>query len=181
MSNKPVVFLEGDIIYLRPLEESDIEGTYNNWLNDKEACDGNAHHTYPQTREDTLKYIRYALTTKTELILAICDKKTNTHIGNIALQNITPIHGNAELAIFIGDKDFWGKGYGKEACRLLIEHGFAALNLHRIWVGTAHTNIGMQKIAESLGMKYEGRHRDAVYKNGGYRDALVYSRLSTDE
>ena len=181
MSNKPVVFLEGDILYLRPLEENDIEGTYNNWLNDKEACEGNAHHTYPQTREDALKYIRYALTTKTELILAICDKKTNAHIGNIALQNITPIHGNAELSIFIGDKDFWGKGYGKEACRLLIEHGFSALNLHRIWVGTDHANIGMLKVAESLGMKYEGRHRDVVYKNGGYRDALVYSRLSTDE
>ncbi len=180
MTDTPVVFLEGDVIYLRPLQERDIEGTYDKWLNDKEVCEGNAHHTYPVTREDILKYIRYALTNKTELILAIVDKKTHKHIGNVALQGITSIHRNAELSILIGEKEFWGKGCGKEACRLIVEHGFSALNLHRIWVGTDQTNIGMQKLAESLGMQYEGRHRDAVFKNGGYRDELVYSKLATD-
>jgi len=180
MTDTSAVFLEGDIIFLRPLQESDIEGTYNNWLNDKETCEGNAHHTYPYTREDTLKYIRYALTTKTELILAIVDKKSNRHIGNIALQNITSIHRNAELSILIGEKDFWGKGCGKEACQLIIQHGFSALNLHRIFVETIHTNIGMQKLAESLGMQKEGRRRKSFFKDGDYRDELLYSVLATD-
>ena len=174
MTDTSAVFLEGDIIFLRPLQESDIEGTYNNWLNDKEACEGNAHHTYPHTREDTLKYIRYALTTKTELILAIVDKKSNKHIGNIALHNITSIHRSAELSIFIGEKDFWGKGYAFEAWTLILEYAFLRLGLRKIIAGAIADNEGSVKVLKRLGFKVEGTFRQEVYVDGAYCDGIRF-------
>ena len=176
MSDGPT-FLEGDLVILRPLEESDIEGNYAKWLNDKEVCEGNSHHVYPYTKEDGLSYIRHALSTKSAVILAVVDKESGTHIGNISLQNINQIYRTAEFAIIIGEKDFWGKGYAKEAAKLIIEHGFSALNLERIACGTFDGNTGMEKLATYLGMQEEGRRRSAVYKNGERKDMLEYGVL----
>ena len=99
------------------------------------------------------------------------------HIGNVSLQDIIFIHGNAELAIILGEKSCWNKGIGREAVRLLMEHGFKALNLHRIWSGTFETNIGFKKLALSLGMIHEGTRRKAVFNNGVYLDVLEYGIL----
>ena len=180
MSETTPAFLEGEKVVLRPLRESDIEGTYSEWLNDAEVCEGNLHHRYPQTREDTLNYIRYALTTRDELILAIVDKASETHIGNIALQHISPFHRHAELSILVGDKDYWGKGYAKEACRLIMQHGFTALNLHRIYTGAMDHNLGMIKLAESLGMQPEGSRREHLFKDGQFRDEVLHSILAAE-
>lgn len=176
MTNE-TVFLEGKQVLLRPLEEADIEGNYSKWLNDKEVCEGNSHHKYPYTKADCLKYIRHALETKSELILAIVDKVSGVHIGNIALQSIHPIYRTAELAIIIGEKDYWGKGIAKEAAHLLLEHGFTALNLERIGCGTFDGNDGMVKLTKHLHMKEEGRRRNAVFKNGTYLDMLEFGVL----
>ena len=176
MSDEPV-FLEGDLVILRPLEEADFEGNYAKWLNDKEVCEGNSHHTYPYTKADGLKYIRHALETRSECILAVVDKETKTHIGNIALQSINPIYRTAEFAIIIGERDFWGKGYAKDASKLIVAHGFNALNLERIACGTFDGNVGMEKLAAYLGMKEEGRRRGAVYKDGKRLDMLEFGVL----
>lgn len=79
-----------------------------------------------------------------------------------------------------GDKTCWGKGYGKEAARLICEHGFQALNLHRISCGTLDNNTAMSKLAESLGMVEEGRRRQAAYKHGRYVDIIEYGVLKSE-
>jgi RimJ/RimL family protein N-acetyltransferase len=114
------------------------------------------------------------------LVLAIVAKDTDAHVGNISLQNIDLVSRNAEYAIVIGDKNYWGKGVAGEASRLLIAHGFNALNLHRIYCGTSSTNTAMQKLAAKLGMKEEGRRREALYKNGAYADVIEYGLLRED-
>ena len=41
-------------------------------------------------------------------------------------------NGSALYHITIGEKDAWGHGYGTEATRLMIDHAFGTLGLHRI-------------------------------------------------
>lgn len=170
-------FLLGKNVYLRALEEKDLDGNYVSWLNNAEVCRYNSHHVFPYTREAARSYIESALTSKMLLVLAIVSKKKDLHIGNVSLQNINHINQSAEFAILIGEKDCWGKGYSQEAASLIISHGFMELNLNRIYCGTTADNIAMQKLAERLGMKEEGRRRSAAFKSGKFVDVLEYGIL----
>jgi len=175
-----IPFLIGKEIYLRPLVEGDSEGAYPRWFNDAEVCRGNTHHIFPYTAEDARAYIQRANSDHRQLFLAIIRREDDTHIGNIALDNIDHLNRTAELSIIIGDKSYWGKGYGKEAARLIYDHGFLVLNLNRIAWGTFEDNAGAHKLAEYLGMVEEGRRRQAVYKLGRYVDVIEYGVLRSE-
>jgi len=170
-------FIIGARVYLRAIAKSDLTEEYQNWFNDEEVCKHNSHHRFPNYRENMEEYFRTVISSKNNLILGIIDKETDKHIGNIALQCIDSINRNAELAIIVGDKEYWGKGVGKEAAALIVNHGFNQLNLYRIYCATSEDNIAMQKLAESLGFKKEGVVRECFYKNGGYVDSINYGLL----
>lgn len=173
-------FLTGKNLYLRPLLEQDLEGDYVQWLNDPEVCKYNSHYKFPYTQNKALEYIKKYEYSDKDLVLAIILIKNNSHIGNISLQNINYLDRNAKFTIIIGHKKSWGKGYSKEAARLIINHGFLELNLHRIYCGTSIDNIPMQKLAQSLGMINEGCRRKAIFKNGEYHDILEYGLIADE-
>lgn len=173
-------FLIGETIYLRSLDYEDLEGDYISWLNDQEVCEFNSHHIFPYTKEKAKSFLNVILNSKTEIVLAIVDKKNDLHVGNISLQKIDFFHQNAEIAFLLGNKDFWGKGVGFEAANLLLRHGFYALGLNRIYCGTYSTNIRMRKLAVKLGMKEEGCRRKAAYKNGQFIDIIEFGILKEE-
>lgn len=173
-------FLISDRLYLRGLVVDDLAGDYLSWLNDAEVCKYNSHHVFPFTREAGEEYIRRVSASRTDLVLAVILKKRDTHIGNIALQNISCVSRSAEFAILFGAKEAWGKGYAKEAAYLLLHHGFQELNLHRIYCGTSEENVPMQRLALALGMSEEGRRRQALFKHGRFQDVVDYGILQSD-
>jgi [ribosomal protein S5]-alanine N-acetyltransferase len=175
------IFLRGNSINLRPLNEEDINGNYAIWLNDPEVTEFNSHGRFPMTIEKLKEFVRTIKNSNSALVLAITDKESNKHIGNISLQGINWVDRNAEIAFLLGEKNFWGKGVMNEAGQLLIRHGFKALNLHRIHCGTSALNQGMQKLAVKLGMQQEGIRKEAIYKNGKYIDIIEYGIINPYE
>ena len=179
-SNMKNPFIVGEKIYLRNLNPEDAESDYFQWFNDPEVCKYNSHYKFPYTKIKALDYIQHAIESRNDLILAIVHKKNDCHIGNISLQQIDYINRNAEFAIIIGDKNHWKKGLAYEAAILLIGHGFKELNLHRIYCGTSEKNIGMRKLAEKIGMKKEGRRREAILYGGSLVDVIEYGILQNE-
>jgi RimJ/RimL family protein N-acetyltransferase len=176
-SKVSVPFLNGEKVYLRALVVEDAMGPYTAWFNDIEVCRGNSHHVFPYTVEAAQRYIQHAGETRENLILAIVSKEGDRHLGNIALQHIHPVYHSAELSIIIGEKNAWGQGIGKEAGRLICDHGFQEMNLYRIACGTFENNVAMQRLALYLGMVQEGVRRHAAYKDGKYLDIIEYGVL----
>jgi len=168
---------ETDKLFMRGLELEDLKGSYTGWFNDADVCRHNSHGIFPKSKSDFEAYVRSTHGSRDRIVWAIVDKKTLKHIGNICLQSIDWVNRSAEFAILMGEKDYWGKGYASEAARLLLNHGFNRLNLNRVYCGTSAFNVGMQRLALKLGMKLEGRRRDALYFRGKYIDLYEYGVL----
>jgi [ribosomal protein S5]-alanine N-acetyltransferase len=175
-----VIFLKGERVHLRALEEGDLTSDYLQWLNDEEVCRFNSHAVFPNTESRMKSYFNSLQGQDKNIVLAIIHTDSKKHIGNVSLQNINWISRNAEFAILLGDKEFWRDGYGEEAARLIVAYGFQRLNLHRIYCGTLDGNEGMVKLAQKLKMIEEGRRREAIFKNGKYIDVIEYGVLHNE-
>lgn len=175
-----IVFLKGKRIHLRALMEQDLSDVYLQWLNDEEVCRNNSHAIFPNSQEKMKAYYTGLQNQQKNIVLAIVHTETSKHIGNVSLQNIDWVSGNAEFAILLGDSNFWKDGYGEEASKLIVEYGFNRLNLHRIYCGTLENNVGMKKLALKLNMKEEGLRREAIFKDGNYQHVIEYGVLKNE-
>ena len=158
------------------LEKNGVTSKYLNWFGDKEVTAHNSHGLFPQTKKGLDEFFEEMNSNKI-IVMAIIHKENNIHIGNIALQRFDWINRSAELAIVMGEKDYWKKGYATIACKCLLYHGFMKLNIHRLWTGTSETNTGMQKLAKKIGMIQEGVFKDAMFLNGEYRNIYEYGMI----
>ncbi len=173
-------FIIGERIYLRPLEREDLNGGYLGWLNDPEVNKYMESGLFPYTKIDLDEFYEQVIRSKNQVILAIDHKETNEHIGNIKLGPINWVHRKATLGIMIGDKQFWGKGIGTEATRLMVEYGFYKLDLRRIELGVHAEHKAAVNIYEAIGFRIEGRFREALFHNGQYKDCYWMGLLCSE-
>jgi RimJ/RimL family protein N-acetyltransferase len=101
-------------------------------------------------------------------------------VGTCGLHNISAIHRATELGIAIWNKQYWGKGLGTEALILLLHYGFNILNLHSVYLTVIEDNVRAQRTYLSAGFKSAGRHRQAVYQDGTYKDLLLMDILADE-
>jgi RimJ/RimL family protein N-acetyltransferase len=73
------------------------------------------------------------------------------HIGNCTYYGIDKVKGEAELGIMIGDRTYWGKGYGASAVNALVSHIFQHTKLNRLYLKTLVSNTRAQKCFEKCG------------------------------
>lgn len=182
---------DGSLFILYPFNQTYNTLQYQSWFDDKEVTQYNSHGVFPHSKKSTEQFLKDIELGKILVwAITVCKighkdyehttppkHKHGIHIGNVSLQSINWINRSAELAIFIGEKDFHNKGIGKVACNVTLNHAFNVLNMSRVWTGTAATNIGMQKICLSLGLKREGTFKQGVFLNGRYEDVYYYGIL----
>jgi len=175
-----MAFAEGEQLYLRPLERADLDERYLGWLNDPEVMRYLETGTFPTTGQDLEKFYHDVTGSRSQVILAVVDKKTDKHIGNVKLGPIHWIHRYACFGMLIGDKNFWGKGAGQEATRLAVEYGFYRLNLRRIDLGVFAEHASAVRCYEKVGFQVEGRMRQDLFQGGEYKDRLWMGLLRSE-
>ncbi len=173
-------FLIGEQVYLRPLRREDLDGKYLAWLNDPEVNRYLETGIFPQSKEQLERFYEAMIKAADQVMLAIVDKETEQHIGNVKLGPISWVHRKASLGILIGEKDFWGKGVGQEVTRLIVEYGFNRLNLHRINLGVYAEHQAAIHVYEKIGFKKEGLFRQALFHEGMYKDHLWMGLLHSE-
>ena len=169
--------LRGQKVLLRPVKRSDIQ-YFLKWFNDPEVTQYLAIYL-PMTEMGEGKWIEELGTTRatTTAMFVIEAIEGEKPIGSTGLENINSKDHCATFGIAIGDKDYWSKGYGTEAARLLVRYGFEQLNLHRINSSAYAFNERSCRMHKSLGFKEEGRQREAIFKNGKFHDAVIFGLL----
>jgi RimJ/RimL family protein N-acetyltransferase len=98
-------------------------------------------------------------------------------IGACGLFNVNPTARTCELGIAIGDKAYWGQGYGREAVRLLVEYAFRYRNFRKVWLWAHAANDRAIRAYQAAGFVEEGRLRQHVWSNGRYDDVVCMGVL----
>ena len=73
-----------------------------------------------------------------------------------------------------------GRGLGTAAHRLVVEHLFHFTIAHRLEATTDAENIAEQHVLERVGFTREGLLRGTDFRNGTWRDTVIYGLLRTD-
>jgi len=158
-------FLENENIYLRNVCLEDVNDSYYQWLNDPQVNQFLETRFVVQSKVKIAEFVASKDGNANEILLAICDKKQDLHIGNIKLGPINWYHRRAEISLLIGNKEYWGKGIASQAIQLISQFAFQTLNLNKIMAGAYKNNIGSIKAFQKCGYKIEGEVEDYVLVN----------------
>lgn len=166
------VFIEGDSIDLRTVEEEDVEFLQ----------EGINHPAVRQYAGGDIPYNRYRyeeerfdpISEGQFVHLLICDGDERQ--GDVSLAPIDERRGWANLGYWI-HPDSQGEGFATEAARLAVTHGFGELRLHRISATVVASNEPSRRVLEKLGFVHEGTKREDAFVGGEYVDRDVYAVL----
>jgi RimJ/RimL family protein N-acetyltransferase len=173
-------FIAGSHVYLRAFGPEDLTERYLGWLNDPEVTQYMESGVFPSTMRDLESFYQRVAASRSDVLMAIIDKASTEHIGNVKLGPIQWVHRSAIFGIMIGEKKFWGRGVGTEATRLIVEYGFDRLNLNRIDLGVFAEHDAGVRCYQKLGFKLEGRLRQDLFQGGEYKDRLWMGLLRSE-
>lgn len=100
-------------------------------------------------------------------------------IGFVDLSGATP-HGDTFVGIGLGEREYWGQGYGTEAMKLVLRFAFLELGLHRVSLNVFDYNPRGVKSYEKAGFQLEGRVREMILREGQRADVLFMGVLRED-
>lgn len=168
-------FIIGEKVYLRPVELSDLDLFCR--------CGNNPEVRYsffiafPTNRVRQEEFIRGLYKEKDLVLFTIVTKDKNVPVGQTGLHRIDLVSRAATYGIIISDSKYWGKGYGSEVTKLMVDYGFQTLGLNRIQLHVWSENIAGMKAYERAGFKQEGLLRQAMFHEGKFCDFYVMSIL----
>ena len=147
------VFVKGEKVILREKRIGDAPEDYE-WRVDEELARLDA------TRPLRMSYADFQRFSQEEMgypsprskRLAI-DTHDGTHIGNIMYYDIDLRRKESELGIMIGDRDYWGKGYGTDSVDSLLGHIFINTEITRVYLHTLEWNERARKSFAKSGFK----------------------------
>jgi RimJ/RimL family protein N-acetyltransferase len=174
------IFIEGTFIDLcvPDIERDIVNGNWHNWFNNKETTRYLYHGVFPNTREAQRNFISSEVENPNNLILTIVSKSPESSLlGVVSLKHINLLHGNAEIAIVLGDKRPMA---AIEAMALMTAHGFEQLNLNKIYAGQHEELAPWVYVLMTIGYKIEGLKMAEFNKNGKLSAIILTGITRTD-
>ncbi|MHA2069571.1 MAG: GNAT family N-acetyltransferase [Candidatus Thorarchaeota archaeon] len=162
---------EGEKVRLVVLEENHIDNIMEGW-NDP-TLRGFLGGTIPVTRRQEVEWIEgqhQQMKNRTGFVFVIEKNADDSFIGTVGINSIDWISRSAGVGIAIYRSENWGKGYGTEAMKLLIDFCWTHLNLRRLQLTVHAFNERAQKSYVKLGFKKFGTAHSKFYVDGQYHD-----------
>ncbi len=171
--------LVGDLCYLSPpsMEDADL---WARWDTDLEVAIPLGDEAYVPTSLNKSREMLADSLKNQHHVYTIVDRETDKGIGRGMLFNMQHIDAQAMLGITIGEREYWNRGYGTDAVRLLVEYGFDLLNLHSIMLGVLAFNERAIRCYKKVGFREIGRRREARLIGGQWYDAVLMDILASE-
>jgi RimJ/RimL family protein N-acetyltransferase len=171
----------GKLVKLRAYKEADIEKAVE-FINDEEVkklLDSNIPFPMTKWQEEEWVKSRKANTDFT-YDFAIEDLKTGKYIGGCSINECNVKNRTCEIGIMIGDKEYWSKGYGSDALKLLIKFIFEEVNMNKIKLKVFSFNNRAIACYKKVGFKEEGILKKELYRSGKSYDVIPMAIFKDD-
>ncbi len=167
------IFLNGEKINLRTIEEDDVE-FLRNGVNHPDVRIYMSNRR-PQNLLNEEKFFEEQVCNGDSVHLLIT--KEEKRLGIISLM---PQGENAEKLAEIGiwiHPNHHGYGFGTEASQLITDYAFNQLNYHKVYARAYQGNKASQNVWEKLGFEKEGILKDHTFTQGEYKNVVYYGIL----
>ncbi len=168
-------------VYLRALEIEDYI-LINKWRNDpminKFLC-GNFFYVSSEREKKSIE--NKIFDDSQNIYLGVCLTENNQLIGYVQINNIDLRNLKAEWGgTLIGERQYLGKGYGKRASQLLLRFLFDQYPINKCYARCLEEHPATVKLLKSLGFNQDGVLRQDLYKNGEFKNVLLFSILRNE-
>ena len=166
----------GEKVCLRAYREEDIPKA-TSFVNDEELKKLLVTNVpFPMTLWEEKEWVKSQKSSQDgSYNFAIEDIETKKYIGGCGIQEVNWLSRVATVGIMIGDKEYWGKGYGTDAMKVLMNFIFNNMNIRKIRLSTFSFNMRARKSYEKCGFEVEGILKDEIFKDGKYYDEIIMS------
>ena len=171
--------LEGELVVLRRHAPENLSA-FRRWYTDPEVARLARYQDGPMRVDEIDRFFQARALGSESLAMAIHLRAGGRLIGSCAFSQMDGDNGSALFHITIGEREEWGHGYGTEATRLMLDHAFGTLHLHRVALAVFEFNERAVRAYRSCGFTVEGRAREAIWRDGRWWDELSMSVLETE-
>ena len=171
---------EGKLVRLRAYKKEDIEVVLK-YINDEEVKRNLIPGIpFPYTLEDEEKWYESNTALKDTYNFAIETLEDKKYLGGCGINEVDWKNSKAVIGIFIGNKEYWNKGYGTDVMNTLIRFIFEQMNINKIKLNVYSFNERAIKCYEKCGFKREGVLRQEIFRDGKYHDEIVMGLLKDE-
>ena len=163
-------------VKLVPIELEDVT-ILNKWKNDEEIFKflGGGYKPISESQQKQWmdKIVQNTATNQRFII----ENEENIKVGFIGLYEISEIHRTCSLGIYIGEKEYWGKGIATNAYSALEKYAKNYLNIRKIRLEVVKDNIGAVNLYKKLNFNICGELQKERFIDGEYRDVLIMEKF----
>jgi RimJ/RimL family protein N-acetyltransferase len=171
--------LEGHSVVLRRHGPENL-AAFRRWYRDPDVARLARYQDGPMAVEEIDRFFAARALGTESMAMAIHLRASDRLVGTCAFSQLDGDNGSALFHITIGEKEEWGRGYGTEATRLMVDHAFGSLGLHRVALTVFDFNERAIRSYRSCGFITEGRSREAIWRDGRWWDELSMSILEPE-
>ena len=171
--------LTGRLVTLRRHTPDNL-GAFRRWYADPEIARLARYQQTPMRSEEIERFFTARVVGPEALAMAVHERSTDRLVGTCAFSQMDGDNGSALFHITIGEPDTWGRGFGTEATRLMIDDAFGVMGLHRIALYVFEFNVRAIRAYRRCGFVVEGRSRESIWREDHWWDELAMSILESD-
>lgn len=162
-------------IKLRPIIKEDL-ASLNRWKNDKETFKYLGGGFHPVSIDEQEKWLdsMIKMTNQNKRYIILADEKP---IGMIGLYAIHLINQNCEVGVYIGEKEYRGKGYAKQAYLLFEDYAKQFLNIRKVKLFVVFENKHALSYWKKLGFEEVGTLHQERYIEGEFKDLMIMEKF----
>lgn len=172
--------LKGELVRLSAVDPEEFSKAFTHWRRDSEFMRLiDSGEATLRSQKDSQKWIEKELEDQeiNQYLFTIRTLAEDKLLGDIGLSVVNWMSREAFVGLGIGERDFWGRGYGTDVMKVILRYAFTEINLRRVTLSVFEYNPRAVRSYEKAGFVHEGRMRQFLNREGKRWDMLFMAIL----